>query len=90
MGTVQSKEDASIVDFSKKLYIVIDLYFKSKIDNKKLNFDEVKMSVSLKKQLRDIIMIAFSKEKLSVSLNENNLLLISKLLCHFSVNLLLV
>ena len=79
MGAFQSKEDTSIVDFNKKIYIVVDLYLKSKIDNKKLNFDELKMSVTLKKYLRDILMNAFSKENLSVSLNENNLLLISKI-----------
>lgn len=80
MGAIQSssKEDTGIIDFNKKMYVVIDLYFKSKIDNKKLNFAELKTSVSLKKQLRDIIMNAFLKENLSVSLSENNLLLISK------------
>lgn len=78
MGGIQSKEDTSIIDFNKKVYIVVDLYLKSKNDNKKLNFDELKTNVSLKKHLKDILMTSFAQEKTSVSLSDTNLFFVSK------------
>lgn len=78
MGGIQSKEDTSNIDFNKKLYIVVDVYLKSKNENNQLNFSELKTNVSLKKHLRDILMNAISKENLSASLSDNNLFLISK------------
>lgn len=78
MGAIQSKEETNIIDFNKKLYIVVDLYLKSKTDTKKLNFDELKTNVSLKGHLKDILIKAFAKENCGIALSDNNLLLVSK------------
>ena len=79
MGSIQSKEDTSIIDFNKKTYIVVDVYLKSKNDNNKLNFDELKTNDTLKKHLRDILMNAFAQENLLASLSDTNMFLIPKI-----------
>lgn len=79
MGATESLCDIEI-DFKKKLFLVIDLYMKEKI-NFKSNFDidKFKSNEMLKKNLKDIIVSALNdKGKYTVKLSDNNIILVSK------------
>ncbi len=79
MGLTQSKQLNKIIDYDKKLFIVIDLYVKPKVDIKNFNINSLKNNTFLKKNLIDIITNSLvNKLNYKISLTENNLLLISK------------
>ena len=76
MGNTQSN---NIIDYNKKLFIVIDLYVKPKSDIKNFNINNLKNNTFLKKNLIDIITNSLvNKLNYKILLTENNLLLISK------------
>jgi hypothetical protein len=76
MGNTQSNK---IIDYNKKLFIVIDLYVKPKSDIKNFNINNLKNNTFLKKNLIDIITNSLvNKLNYKILLTENNLLLISK------------
>jgi hypothetical protein len=77
MGNTQSSK---IIDYNKKLFIVIDLYVKPKFDYiKNFNIDNYKSNIVLKKNLINIILKSLiDKINYRILLSENNLILISK------------
>lgn len=79
-----SQRSKKIVDFKKKLYINIDLYLKPKFEtnDKYHNYDieNLKLNSVLKKNLKDILLNAFTnKGNYNAIISENNILLISKI-----------
>jgi hypothetical protein len=83
-SSLASQRSNKIVDFKKKLYIDIDLYIKPKFDqNEKFrNYDieKLKLNSVLKKNLKDILLNAFTnKGNYNALISENNILLISKI-----------
>ena len=80
MGTTHSIPSTKYIDLDKKIYLVIDLYLKPK-DNYYKNFDinSLKTNAVFKKSLQDIIVSSLiNRLNYSISLPENNLILISK------------
>jgi hypothetical protein len=82
MGVNQSKVKNynNNVDFNKKLYIVIDLYLKPKSEEtKNFDIDDYKTNKFIKKVVKDIIVNSLiNKCNRSISISEQNILLISK------------
>jgi hypothetical protein len=80
MGSSQSNQSTKIIDYNKKLFIVIDLYVKPKFDYiKNFNIDNLKNNVVLKKNLINIIIKSLiNKINYRISISENNLILINK------------
>jgi len=65
------------VFFNKKMYIVIDFYFKSKINNS-INLDVLKNNHELKTHVKDIILSAFNKVVCKAHISDTNLLFVLK------------
>lgn len=88
----EGESESDRIDFDKRIYIVVDLYVSSKLENgfgsgssagsttlaKKINLDEIKTNAVLKMHIKDIILSAFAKAKCQVRVSENNILLILK------------
>ena len=65
------------VFFNKKMYIVIDFYFKSKINNS-INLDVLKNNHELKTHVKDIILTAFNKVTCKAHISDTNVLFVLK------------
>ena len=80
MGTTQSQNNYNIIDFNKKLYIVINLFLKPKYEEtSNFDIDNLKTNSFLKKKLKDIIVKSFTnKFNCNITLYENNIILVSK------------
>lgn len=65
------------VFFNKKMYIVIDFYFKSKINNS-INLDVLKNNHELKTHVKDIILSAFNKLVCKAHISDTNVLFVLK------------
>ena len=65
------------VFFNKKMYIVIDFYFKSKLNNS-INLDVLKNNHELKTHVKDIILSAFNKLVCKAHISDTNVLFVLK------------
>ena len=81
MGNIKSTQSDKFIDCKKKIYIVMDLYLKSKFNyEKNFDIDKLKTNSSLKNKIIDILVNSLIKNlSYKISIVDNNLIFITKI-----------